>query len=268
MADATGAGVARKLHRPAQRRRVQIHRPDQVGVTPRQLPLVGLFVDLGAHLGHRLLDLDTGRGDVGHQRAGERAVGAFLAVQRGLSGTRREGDQGAFTRFHFGKAGLHRYAAGGGVRLDLGGERIVAAGIEEHQLDLGVAHGLVEREVDVDRGTELDVHFGFDVGIDRQQIVSAVDGDAVAGIEKYRDVGALRLLAEFEQPLGHAVAGEVGAFDHLEADVAKHGRHRLGVDRRIGKLRDVLVGAVADHKGDALVGFGRAGTEQTCKSTK
>ena len=117
---------------------------------------------------------------------------------------------------------LHRDAAGRGVRLDLGGERIVAAGVEEHQLDLGVAHGLVEREVDIDGGAELDVHFGFDVGIDRQQIIGAVDGDAVAGIEEHRDVGALRLLAEFEQPLGHLVAGEVGAFDHVEADIAKH----------------------------------------------
>ena len=226
-------------------------------MAPGKLALVGLFIDLGADLGHRLLDLDAGRGDIGHQRAGERAVGAFLAVERGLPGAGRECDQGAFAGFHFGKTRLHIDAAGRGVRLHLRGKRIVAAGIEEHQLDLGVAHGLVERKIDVDRRTELDVHFGFDVGVDRQQVVGAADGDAVAGVEEQRDVGALRLLAEFEQPLGHLVAGEVGAFDHLEADIAQHARHRLGVDRRIWKRLNVLVGAVADDKGDAPVGPGR-----------
>jgi hypothetical protein len=29
-----------------------------------------------------------------------------------------------------------------------------------------------------------DVHFRFEAGIDRRQVVGAVDGDAVAGIEK------------------------------------------------------------------------------------
>ena len=82
---------------------------------------------------------------------------------------------------------------------------------------------------------ELDVHFGFDVGVDRQQIVGAVDGDAVAGIEEQRDIGAFGLLAEFEQPLRHLVAGEVGAFDDVEADIAQNLGHRLGVDRRVGK---------------------------------
>ena len=224
------------------------------------MALVGLLVDLGTDLGHRLLDLHAGGRDVGHQRARERAVGAFLAVERGLTGTGGEGDQGAFAGLHFRKAGLHRHAAGRpGIGLDLGGKRIVAAGIEEHQLDLGVAHGLVERQIDVDGGAELDVHFRFDVGVDRQQIVHAADGDAVAGVEEHRDVGALRLFAELEQPFGHLVAGEVGAFDDFESHIAKHARYRLGVDRGVGERLNILVGAVADDKGNTPVGLGRMG---------
>ncbi len=103
-----------------------------------------------------------------------------------------------FAGFHFRQPLLHRDTAGRRIRLDLGREGIVAAGIEEHQLDLGIAHGLFEGEVDVDRAAELDVHFGFQVGVDRQQIIGAVDRDAMAGIEKQRDVGALSFLAEFE----------------------------------------------------------------------
>src|SRR5213595_216772 len=82
-------------------------------------------------------------------------------------------------------------------------ERIVAAGVEEHQLDLGVAHGLLQRQVDIDGGAELDFHLGFEVGVDRQQIVAAVHRDAVAGIEKQRDVGAFRLLAEVQELFRH-----------------------------------------------------------------
>ena len=122
-----------------------------------------------------------------------------------------------------------------------------------------VAHGLVKREVNVDCSSQLDVHFGFDVGVDRQQVIGAADGDAVAGIEEHGDVGALRPLAEVEQLFGHLVAGEVGAFDHLEADVAQHAGHRLGVDGRVGQRRDVLVGAVADDESDPTLGMGGTG---------
>ena len=110
----------RPCYRP-QPDRIEIDRADQVGVTPGQLVLVGLFVDLGADLGHRLLDLDAGRGDIGDQRAGERAVGALLAVERGLAGAGGERDQRALAGFHLGKAGLYRHAAGSLA------ERILAA---------------------------------------------------------------------------------------------------------------------------------------------
>ena len=110
--------------------------------------------------------------------------------------------------------------------------------------------------------SELDVHFRFDVGVDRHHIIGAVEGDAVAGIKEQRDIGALGLLAEFKQPLRHLVAGEVGAFDDVEADIAQNLGHRLGIDRRVGKCGHVLVGAVADHEGDALVGLGDGGADQ------
>ncbi len=235
-------------------------------MTPGQLALVGFLVDLGADPGHGLLNLDAGRGDIGDQGAGERAVGAFLAVKRGLPGTGREGDQRTLAGLHFGETCLYRHAAGCGVRLDLRGERIVAAGIEEYQLDLGVAHGLVEREIDVDGGAEFHIHFRFDVGVDRQQVVGARDGDAVAGIEEHRDVGVLCLLAEVKQPFRHLVAREVGPFNHLETDIAQRACHRPGVDWGVGKGRHVPVGAVADHEGDAAVGLG--GSSGKCHAEK
>ena len=53
---------------------------------PRQLVLVGFFIHLGADSGHRLLNLGARSCDVGEQRAGERVVGAGLAIERGLLG--------------------------------------------------------------------------------------------------------------------------------------------------------------------------------------
>jgi hypothetical protein len=53
-------------------------------------------------------------------------------------------------------------AAGGLGGTDFGRQRIVAAGVEEHQFD--IAHGLLERQVDIDGGAQLDVHLGFEVG--------------------------------------------------------------------------------------------------------
>ena len=61
---------------------------------------------------------------------------------------------------------------------------------------------------------------------------------------------------------GHlAVGGRRGRIDRddLEADVAKHARHRLGVDLGVGQRLHILVGAIADDKGDTAVGLGRQG---------
>ena len=81
----------------------------------------------------------------------------------------------------------------------------------------------------------------------------------MAGIEEQRDIGAFGLLAELEQFFRHLVAAEVGAFHDVETDIAQHLGHRLGVDGWIGQRGDILVGAVADHEGDALVGEGGVG---------
>jgi len=66
----------------------------------------------------------------------------------------------------------------------------------------------------------------------------------------------------------HLVAGEIGALDDVETDIAQHGGHRLGIDRRVGKLGDIPVGAIADHEGDAFVGPGRVGGEQHANQGK
>src|SRR6185312_7278097 len=112
----------------------------QVGMAPGQLALVGLVTDLCAYLSHRLLDRHARLWDWGEQGLGERRVLTIGTIERCLARTGSKRDQRTFTGFHFGETLANRYAAGRGL-LDLGGTWIVAAGIEEHQLDLGIAHG-------------------------------------------------------------------------------------------------------------------------------
>jgi hypothetical protein len=90
---------------------MEIDRPDEVGVAPRKLALVGLLADLGANLGHRQLYLDAGLSNIGHQCTGKRTIDALLAIERGLPGAGRECDPRALAGFHFGQTGLNIHAA-------------------------------------------------------------------------------------------------------------------------------------------------------------
>jgi len=58
------------------------------------------------------------------------------------------------------------------------------------------------------------------------------------------------------------VAAEVDAFDDVEADIAQHAGHRLGVDRRVRKLRHSLVAELPTTKATPLVGESRAAADQ------
>src|SRR6185503_8121040 len=84
------------------------------------------------------------------------------------------------------------------ARAEAAGQRIVAAGIEEHQVDrvAGELH-LAENAGGADR-LQLDVAFSLDLGADRQQKILTVDLHAVAGVVEQADAvwsGRAQLLA-------------------------------------------------------------------------
>jgi hypothetical protein len=84
----------------------------------------------------------------------------------------------------------------------------------------------------------------------------------MAGIKEHRNIRALGFLAEFEQPLGHLVAGKVDALNDVETCVPEHAGHRLGIDRRVWERRYVFIGAIAYDKGNPPVSFGGIRTHQ------
>ncbi len=89
------------------------------------------------------------------------------------------------------------------------------------------------------------------------EIVGARDLHAVAGIVEQRDVGALHLTAEALHRDVHRALVEIelgAAADQREAEQAQRLRHQARILGGIVERRDVLVGGVADHERDALLG--------------
>jgi hypothetical protein len=71
---------------------------------------------------------------------------------------------------------------------EIGGERIVAAGIEKHDAIVALHH-VLQHEVELD-GLEIEIGFGFEQRIDRSEEVPLIDLQAVASIIEESDIGA------------------------------------------------------------------------------
>ena len=112
-------------------------------------------------------------------------------------------------------------------------------------------------------GLEIKIRRSFELRIDRDQVIAAVDLHAVARIEQKRDLGLRDLAQEIpDQPL-HAGAVEVGALQYVKADLAQRCRDRARIIGRIGKRPGMGVFAVADDQSDTILCGGRQhGSEQ------
>jgi hypothetical protein len=115
---------------------------------------------------------------------------AVVAIQRDAARLGRKRNQRPDRRRHL------RQTAGGRTHAVVP-ERIVAAGVEQHQVDPGAGFfHLVENAGGADH-LRKDIGFVLRMGIDRHQIIEAVRLHAMAGVIKQRDVGAGQFLAEF-----------------------------------------------------------------------
>ncbi len=187
------------------------------------------------------------------QRGGERAVPA-LAVERdvvGLSGERDE-EAGEFSDTR---------ESGGRQREPAMGERIVAAGVEKNKMaSLSLAelgqHG-VERH-----RPGFDVAERMQLRADGNEIVAAAELKAVTGVVKQRHVRLDRLSRELVDRALHADEVEIGLDRDLEPQRLQGRGDVGGVVGRIGERGDARVGAVADDKGDAVLGARRDGGDR------
>src|SRR5216683_2132459 len=136
-------------------------------------------------------------------------------------------------------------------------ERIVAAGIQDH--DAGLARNRGQRVHHVGEPRRLERHVGFalDLRIDRHEEVLAVDLQAVAGIEHQRN-GVRSFLGDHAREIAdrpaHVALGEIGRLQDLEPGGAQEFRHGLGVVGRVRQRRDRGVVRVADDERNPVLG--------------
>ena len=122
-------------------------------------------------------------------------------------------------RLDSGEAAADR--TGGADSLHLADERIVAAGVENDQPQplgrLENAHNALDRD-----GLVVDVEIALQHHVDRQQVVRAIDLDAVAGVIDDRNVGRARDVGKVPERAAHRIAAHVVlGLDHVEAGIAE-----------------------------------------------
>jgi hypothetical protein len=140
--------------------------------------------------------VDARRRDVLDQCRRERTVAApAVAVGGERTGARGECDQRVGgRRFDLGEAAADRTRAAGAFHQL--GKRVFPAGIENDQPQaLGGLENL-QHAFERDRFV-LDVDIGLEPGIDRDEVVRAVDLDAVAGVVDCGDIGIAHRIGEF-----------------------------------------------------------------------
>ncbi len=250
------------------RRLAEIEEPPQAFVDPGVLAALGVEIDLLRHHAHDCAELRAGdRTQMLEQRRRIGAVAVLVAVERRLARFGGKADDGAEAFLLgsrrgecLGPAGVgdrqsgrrdrRRFGVGRKPERGAGRERVVAAGVEQHDGDGDVAaqfgddlrdrHELVACVVE-----------GGQVGVHGNEEIFAAGLDAVAGVVEDGDVGALGVVDEIlevsRQPARVAVGRQVG----VETEVGKQFLDVAGVGFRIAELRQVLVVAVADHQRDA-----------------
>ena len=227
------------------------------------------IVDLLLHQRQHGAHLDALGAEIFDQRLGERRM-PVGAVRRGFAGRRGEGEQDALGPPDAAKPGLHVLVRGDGDHaarvVGLRGiaaarpERIVAAGVEDDQPDLGDGRdGLAHIFQRQRRGLQRIERGRIRIG--RQQPVLARYLDAVAGKIDQRHIGAGAVVAEILERAPHPLEVAVGLQRHLEAELLQHVADRLGIVDGVVELADVLVAVLADDQRHAPFGQRRAGNE-------
>ena len=140
-------------------------------------------------------------------------------------------------------------------------EGVVAAGVEKDEMAPSSLAEFGEHGIERNRPRR-DVIERAQLGADGHEVVAASELEAVSGIIEERNVGARQLQGEFLDRALHRGEIEIEFERNLEPQRLQRRGDVLRVVRRIGERGDVLVGAVADDKGEAVVRPRRQGDER------
>ena len=183
---------------------------------------------------------------------------ASLTIEGDVAGLSRIGNEGADARIDLSQslADARRTRAHGACQIAR--KRIVAAGIEEHDIGLvGAAElHLLQNEIEID-GVEVEVALVLQLGIDRNEVVAPGDLQPVSRIEEDSDVGVFEQLREAADARIEIPLIDVDAEHDVEPGALERRRYVVGIVDGVGERGDLLVGRVADHQRHALLGGGR-----------
>ena len=204
--------------------------------------------------GQHVRDFQPRLAGLGDEGLRERAVAAG-AVGRDIVRLGRIDDDHAADLL-VGEAEIEHGAACRGPALQPLGHWIVAAGVDDHDLEAGDAGERVARSVEPDH-LEPDRNVVLDLGVDGHQEIASLALDAVAGIIEQRRIGILRRPGETREGHVHAALVDVELELHLEAELAQQGGDVLGIVARIGERRRARIIGIADDQRHAPLGEGR-----------
>jgi hypothetical protein len=95
------------------------------------------------------------------------------------------------------------------ARAALAAERVVAAGVEDHDVDAAARRRhAAEHEAEVDAG-DRNLVFAADLGVDRDQVVAVAQLQPVTGVVQRRDGVLAQAVAELAQRVDERAAVEV-----------------------------------------------------------
>ena len=244
----------RRLGQRSRRRgQMKIEIAGQRRVVPRHLLAVGHAEHLLAHVDHDGGEVAPGRLDALGQRRRERRI-ASRAVERHVAGLRRVGDEGADPRLHLRQAAADAGRARAHRARQVAPQRIVAAGVEEHDVGLGFALQLHLLEHEIQRHRlEIEIALVLQLRIDRHQVVAPAHLQAMPGVEEDAGVGDRQRAGEVAHLQVECPLVQVEPEQHLDADFLQRGRHVGGIVGRIGERARVRIGRIADDQGDAFL---------------
>ena len=183
------------------------------------------------------------------ERLGERTISAD-AVFRDVVGLRRVDDDHALRAIRA-RIALHLErdpSVGNADRADeFFCQRIVAAGVEHHDLD---ARRELQRRLDVVDRRHFVAHaqFVLKLGVDGHQIILAFELHAVAGVIEQRRIRRLGLARELRDGLIHLPLLDVEFQSDIESDRPQRLRDVGGVVARVGQGGRVRVVCIADDE--------------------
>jgi hypothetical protein len=209
----------------------------------RLLPATRCFHHVVSHPPERKADIEAGRCEMLHQRGRECTLGATAVLRDGF-GTGGERDQRVAVHVHPAQSALGPRAEDAPPRRRH--EPIAAAGVDNKHALLGPRN---RREDVVERDRLVpDVIFALQPGIDRDEVVDALHGDAVAGEVHDGEIGTRRFDGEVADHTIEFPVSKILGLGHRITCVPEHRPHGVRVIRGGRKPGHVLIGRIADHE--------------------